>query len=606
MGRLRTNLWAVLVVPICVANGCSDGDDDADRPVADASDEEQQLADTSSALSTPEPPVLTPCPEGWREVEATGPNDVATCDPWPATGHEDCVGDQAHFPGEPGCVTVGQPCPEGHWATDLPTDRTVLYVEAGAAAGGDGTSEAPFGTISDALAVAEAGSIIALGKGSYDESLELVEGVTIWGACVAETVIAPIEPWDPPEPSSLEGIDNVEAAITVVAADVVVRNLTVGGTRVGFAAQSPAEAEVRDVVVANATMAGVLVNGGSVTADSLVVRDTDSGGVTAGFALAVGNGASFELSRGALERNHLWAVLFSNYGTTVSLDRVAIRETQPLHIPFVDGAGMMVSADAEVAVRRAVIEENPGVALGVFDMEEARRPETALTLTDSVIRGSATAIDGVLPSGLWGRGELAHTGVSVERSLFERVRGTAVWADWDVTMQLTDVVIRDTTSYGEGDFVEQGGVGIWVQSGARAELTRVRVLNSRGVGVWGADEGEIVGTDVVVDQTREMECGDHCEGQSDAFGTGLVVRDSAFDLTRFLITNSVLAGVQLAEGGSGDLRQGEISHNEVGVNVQVPSFDLDRLQEEVVFIENGRNLDSASLPVPDPALFPTF
>lgn len=36
------------------------------------------------------------------------------------------------------------------------------------------------------------------------------------------------------------------------------------------------------------------------------------------------------------------------------------------------------------------------------------------------------------------------------------------------------------------------------------------------------------------------------------------------------------------------------------MNLQVPGYDLARLQEGVVYRDNGVNLDSTSLEVPDP------
>jgi len=42
----------------------------------------------------------------------------------------------------------------------------------------------------DALAAASSGTTVALGKGTYDDAVELPTGVTIHGTCVAETVVA--------------------------------------------------------------------------------------------------------------------------------------------------------------------------------------------------------------------------------------------------------------------------------------------------------------------------------------------------------------------------------------------------------------------------------
>jgi hypothetical protein len=163
------------------------------------------------------PAVLTPCPAGWREVtdSATG---TLTCDPWPETGYEECTADdQAHFPGEPGCMRIGTACsPDDNWAIDLPSDRPVLFVLAGATPGGDGSRVAPFATIGEGMGGAASGTIIAVGKGAYDEAVRVAGGVTLWGACVAETVVASSVP------SASAG------SISAAGVDGVVRNLRVG------------------------------------------------------------------------------------------------------------------------------------------------------------------------------------------------------------------------------------------------------------------------------------------------------------------------------------------------------------------------------------------
>lgn len=67
-------------------------------------------------------PSVIPCPEGWREVREDGVEGVVACHPWPEGGPRSCGIDEAHFPGDPGCTRVGTACPGGDWADDLPTD----------------------------------------------------------------------------------------------------------------------------------------------------------------------------------------------------------------------------------------------------------------------------------------------------------------------------------------------------------------------------------------------------------------------------------------------------------------------------------------------------
>ena len=92
--------WMALAVVAC------GGDDDA--PPGDGGGSRDSPIDAQSITppmpDPPAPPVLTPCPPGWREIDVDG---VAACDPWPSGGRMDCPAGVAHFPGEPNCTTVG-------------------------------------------------------------------------------------------------------------------------------------------------------------------------------------------------------------------------------------------------------------------------------------------------------------------------------------------------------------------------------------------------------------------------------------------------------------------------------------------------------------------
>jgi hypothetical protein len=183
--RARRSIGVLVVV---VAAGCGGGSSDAE----DAGDAADDVAVDVPMPTPPALPVLTPCPEGWVEVPRAGPDDVATCDPWPETGYEECGAvDEAHFPGEPGCVRIGTACSaDDDWATGLPGDRPIRYVLAGAPAGGDGTRASPFGTIAEATSGAASGTVVAQSKGTLDEVVLLPSGVTLWRACGAETVVS--------------------------------------------------------------------------------------------------------------------------------------------------------------------------------------------------------------------------------------------------------------------------------------------------------------------------------------------------------------------------------------------------------------------------------
>jgi len=48
-----------------------------------------------------------------------------------------------------------------------------------------------------------------------------------------------------------------------------------------------------------------------------------------------------------------------------------------------------------------------------------------------------------------------------------------------------------------------------------------------------------------------------------------------------------------------DLHDGVVSYNRIGANVQTGGFDIERLMDRVIYIDNDRNLDMSDLPVPD-------
>ncbi|MCZ7686077.1 MAG: DUF1565 domain-containing protein [Sandaracinaceae bacterium] len=135
----------------------------------------------------------------------------------PEAGASSCAGGEAHFQGEAGCAPLGA-CPAGEWADGLGGD--VLFVRAGAS-GGDGSRASPFGTIAAALAAARAGTIVALSKGSFDEAVVLSSGVSLRGACAAET--------------RLTAAGSGGAVVEVTASGAALEGLTIAGAdRIGL------------------------------------------------------------------------------------------------------------------------------------------------------------------------------------------------------------------------------------------------------------------------------------------------------------------------------------------------------------------------------------
>ena len=91
---------------------CSDGPGGGTDAQTDAPDADDGLeVEAPTPPEPPAPPVFTPCPDGWREVEDPD-TGIVTCDPWPEDGPEDCGPDDTPDAdgGDLGCAQRSEKC----------------------------------------------------------------------------------------------------------------------------------------------------------------------------------------------------------------------------------------------------------------------------------------------------------------------------------------------------------------------------------------------------------------------------------------------------------------------------------------------------------------
>ena len=459
-----------LLAASCSGKGNGPGDADAEE-VLDAVDIED-MAEVEAVEDGPptvdvdpaEPaalPVLTPCPDGWREVtdEDTG---AVVCDPWPETGAADCADHEVHLPGTSGCARVGPACPGGDYADDLPTDRTIRYVLAGASSGGDGSITSPHGTLTDAVDAASPGDVIAVGKGTYDDCVTAGGSLTFWGACAAETIVTCSSP------------SETIGTIWTTETGVQIRNMTLGGQRPGVAAHDGGEIDLQNVVVLDATPLGVHVGDlSTVTGRDVVVRGTRSSSEGRyGTGIQVVDGSAVDLTRCALEDNQNAGLLAGYTATTVSLTDCVIRDTLPA--PDDDsGHGIDVGQGPHVTLTRVVVQNNHMTGVVAHD------PFTLVEMTDCVVSDTQPRMTNLTQ----GVGVNVHVDarITMERVLVEQSREIGVIVLRAATLTLTDVVVRDTLPREMDDMF---GRGINSQSGSHVDGTRVLIARSREVGLF--------------------------------------------------------------------------------------------------------------------------
>ncbi|HJL18919.1 MAG TPA: hypothetical protein RMH99_24865 [Sandaracinaceae bacterium LLY-WYZ-13_1] len=487
-----------LALGACDGGGALDGGA-ADRPTGDAATTPGPAPATRPALE---------CPAGWREISD---GDTVACDPTGALS--ECPDGQAHFPGAEGCAPVGRACPAGDFPEDL--GEGARYVRPGA--DGDGRRDAPYGTIAEALVGAGPGTVIALSAGTHEAGFALPAGVTVRGVCAARTRL---------RRSSDRGVsvDVPDGVTGAVLADVgLASSDNLGMTVAG-------EVRLEGVAVEGAMLFGVLVEGGTLDAEGLVVRDTrpgPDGSQGGGIAVVAG---TLSLARAVLEGNRQFGLAVGD--GRAELADVASRSQREGARPGL-GAGLAVEAGGVVIGERVELTDALGVGATV---SEGGR----LELTDAAVRrvrGVGRADQGF---GVAVRGAFA----TLTRAWIDDAQGTAIAVLDASDVRLTDVRVTDTVPYE----AEPGwAVGLSIGRGSLVTVERVLVRGGAGAGVSAigdaadppGEETVLSATDLTVQDVAHL-------GLS---GVGLYLDGAHVEVRRLAVARTVEAAI-IASGGS--------------------------------------------------------
>lgn len=484
-------------------------------------------------------PVTWPCPNGWRAVDAGG---FTACHPYPAEGGAICPAGEAHFPGEPGCRAVGDPCPSGEFPVGLPPESNVVYVRSGAQGGDGSTPSSPLGTLAEVpFAALPPGSIVALAKGTYEGPLSLTGSSTIWGACAAETVLsAPnvtaravlelsgsseamvtlrnVRVSGSPMPAlwvegrralGLEGVilESIELAGVVLggsarlmAADLVVSDVGpgLGGFGRGISVEERAVAELRSLIVEETAELGLVASGpqARLRVEDAAVRGTRG--------VSFDRGASGTLSRVELAQSRGTGLFARGPRTHVVLEDGVLRDTRPLLEVNEAGFGIDVEGSAAVEIRRAHLVRNGGMGAGVAGTD------SALVLEDVIVEDTQPSDEvGLAAVGV----AVFAASVQVRRAAIVASRGYGLSVSQAGRLGLEDVVVRDMRP--------PGGWGLTVQRGSQADVRRSLFVKNVGIGIRAADAGTALFLSDV--HIADTELGD-AEG---SLGYGLVALGGA-------------------------------------------------------------------------------
>ena len=475
--------------------------------------------------------------------------------------------------------------------------------------------------------------------------------LTVTDSVVSQCNLAVVAEDSEIEASSILLSDNVRGGLqlnasTVSAEDAVIIRTTAGADAFparAFGCEIGGNLTLRRAYIAATEGFGGLVSGVETTALLEDVHIHQTGAAADGSygrAIEVSRGGKLRGRRLRLTENRQ-GLISIGLGSEIEIDDVVMVADPNATWPSNDDPPMGVSAEAggALTIRRAVAEDVPlvsvriigsgsrgrisdltatrtrgvrvastpvGIAVAVAsgatlegERWHLRESEgqgllaggglTRLDVTDLVVEGTVPARDGI---GGYGAVIVDGANVTMDRAWLHDNREAAI-AVQAALLSGSDLTIEDTisrTSDGEG------GRGLIIQQGASTMLSRLRIARSHDLGIAVAGEGSIAQIDhASIQDTRSRRCldGDICGGIGIAsYLSGRI------EMSHFAISESALCGVLLAADGQIDLRSGHVVGNDIGVCLQVPGYDLERLRDEVAYEQNGRAIDSTDLPIP--------
>lgn len=319
--------------------------------------------------------------------------------------------------------------------------------------------------------------MVAIGRGRFREALTVPAGVTLWGSCTEETLLAA------PAPAAGAG------TLTVLAPGVELRNLRLGGAGPGLWVEgSEASVRLRDVAVEGAASAGIVVTAGaSLVAEGLAVRDTlpEAGG-RYGRGLVVRGGGRATAAFVVLERNREVSLSAEDGGTEVALTDAAILDTLGQEVDGGAGTAVQVVEGAHLVLERGIVERSRSLGVLVAGGGSAELSEVVVR----EVLGQES--DGTLGRGLHVQSEGSR--LEARRLLVDRCRDAGLAATSGAALRLEDAVVRDTAC--SVDCGRRGppeddlsGRGLHVQTGGRLEAERLLLAGNRDVGLVVRGEG---------------------------------------------------------------------------------------------------------------------
>jgi hypothetical protein len=395
-----------------------------------------------------------------------------------------------------GDVCVPEACGTGTWG-DIAGDDSTIYVDLAATEGGDGSAEAPFASITEALEEAPTGALIAVAAGRYVENLSAdssVSGLHLAGRCRELVVLD----------ASAGSSDTPGLRLELSAGSATISGLTIRDANYAGLIVTSGEVTLRRVSVIGNAYSGMGVVGSALVHDASVVAEDCE------FAENVGSNIGMFYSRAQLELR----------GSVVRDAQRGAAGQSGLGIAVEEGASLVVEAS------EVLRNYNQGILV------EAG--------SSVVVRGSR--IEGGLPdpSGLYGYGlQIDDATVEIESSELVGNSHAGLVAQGETLLTIRDTIIRDTATTGYGSF----GGAVQVGGGAALVMDGCELSNNASFGVTLTDGASAVVTDTLI-------LGTTTNGLGEAWGALWAQGGSTLEVDGCTIDGASTTGICAAEVGT--------------------------------------------------------
>lgn len=452
-----------------------------------------------------------------------------------------------------GCPTTEPPPPDDRLATDcvtsawdaLPANADIVWVQAGGS--GEGSLEAPFGTINEALAAATSG-LIAVGDGSYPELLRLDsshDGLRLVGACPEQVTLDLAASGDEPGVLlQLAANESVELAGMTLADS---------GSNAVYVESGGLVAH--DLVVADYYGRGLHAVGpdASLVLDRITIQDGDNDdSPETGGGIRINNGAQVTGRDILITDPYIWGVHLRDGGAAGEFTNLEVRGSRSARSGPAGATGTATGVDSSLVLTDSLMTGNMGSGVfawgGTTTLEDVEIRDT-LAASDGVSNGAVALIQGAA---------LEMNGGTISGAF-----GIGLYmSDANTSAELTDVVIQDIAVDVQG----WTGYGVRVESpispptpadAPRLTITGGRILDTDNSGLATASTADAV---IVVQGLEITNAGRLGEGDS---GDAIIVSSGSFDGADLHLHHNRMHGLEaLFEGTTVTVRDSLIEAHE--------------------------------------------